>query len=148
METQPTLAGLINFCRTVVGITVDAMPDASPGFQTALDFTNEWIPDQLAAVSPGLYTAATYNWAASLIIEYQPDQTGQVLFTQLRQSFGVGNFVPGVLTSVSNEATSESLTIGKGLSNLSIVDLQRAKDPYGRTALGILQQLGTLWGLN
>jgi hypothetical protein len=39
------------------------------------------------------------------------------------------------------------LSIGHGLRDLSLLDLQRIKDPYGRVALSYMQQLGTLWGL-
>ena len=146
-DTTPTLAGFLTFCRTVVGIPIAAMPDADPGFATALAFAQEWIPDQIATYSPTLSTSAVYNWAASSIIQFQPDITGQVYFQGLRKSFGVTNFVPGVITTASNEATSDSVTAGKGLQNLQLIDLQRAKDPYGRQALAILQSLGTLWGL-
>jgi hypothetical protein len=147
MDTTPTLAGFITFCRNVVGISTDAMPDADPGFQNALDYAALWIPLYLNQLSPGLFTVCTYNWAASLLIQYQQDQPGQVFFAQARQSYGISNFVPGVISSASNEATSQSMTIGKGLSNMSLTDLQRVKDPYGRQALAILMDLGTLWGL-
>ena len=110
-DTTPTLAGFLTFCRTVVGIPIAAMPDADPGFATALAFAQEWIPDQIATYSPTLSTSAVYNWAASSIIQFQPDITGQVYFQGLRKSFGVTNFVPGVITTASNEATSDSVTV-------------------------------------
>jgi hypothetical protein len=147
IDTTPTLAGFITFCRNVVGIPTVDMPDADAGFQTSLDYANLWIPDDLAKISPGLFTAATYNWAASLLIQYQQDVAGQIFFTSARQSFGISNFVPGVISNASNEATSQGMTIGKGLSNMSLTDLQRVKDPYGRQALAILMDTGTLWGL-
>jgi len=147
MDTTPTLSGFITFCRNVVGIPVDVMPDNDPGFQSALDYAALWIPLFLNQLSPGLFTVCTYNWAASLLIQYQQDPTGQVFFTQNRQSLGINNFVPGVLQSASNEATSQSMAIGKGLSNMTITDMQRVKDPYGRQALAILMDLGTVWGL-
>ena len=124
------------------------MDDSDPGFQTALDYTKLWIPSYLNQISPQLYTLCTYNWAASYLIQYQQDPTGQVYFTNARQSFGVNNFVPGVIQSVSNEATSQSMAIGKGLQNMSLTDMQRVKDPYGRAALAILMDLGSVWGLN
>ena len=149
MDITPTLAGFIVFCRSVVGIPTAVMADDDAGFQQALDFSLEWIPVvPLTAISPVLYTSAVYNWAASNLIQYQPDPTGQVFFTNARSSFGVSNFMAGVISSASNEATSQSMTVGKGLQNLSLIDLQRVKDPYGRQALAILQQLGTLWGLS
>lgn len=148
MDTTPTLPGFITFCRNVVGITTEEMPDDDPGFEQTLAFAQLWIPAEVKLFSPALYTAAVYNWAASLVIQYQPDQPDQVFFSKARNSFGITNFVPGVISAAHNEATSQSMTIGKGLSNLTLTDLQRVKDPYGRAALAILQDLGTLWGLN
>jgi len=148
MDTSPTLAGFTTFCRSIVGISTSVMPDNDAGFQQALDYANEWIPNQIAIYSPPLYTAAVYNWAASLLIQYQPDQSGQVFFSNARNSFGISNFVPGVISSASNEATSQSMTVGKGLSNMSLTDMQRVKDPYGRNALAILMDIGSLWGLS
>jgi len=148
MDTTPTLLGFIAFCRTVVGIPEAVMADDDAGFQVALDYSIEWIPLNLNVYSKSLYTAAVYNWGASNLIQYQQDPSGQVFFTNARNSFGVSNFMAGVISSASNEATSQSMTIGKGLQDLSLIDLQRVKDPYGRQALAILQQLGTLWGLS
>ena len=147
MENTPTLAGFITFCRRIVGIPADDMPDADPGFQQALDYASLWIPTELAALMPQLYVLAIYNWGASLVIQFQQDASGQVFFTNARSSFGVSNFVPGVINSASNEATSQSMTIGAGLQNMTLTDMQRVKDPYGRAALAILQDLGTLWGV-
>jgi hypothetical protein len=147
MDNTPTLAGFITFCRNVVGITTDAMPDANTNFQYALDYSKLWIPVYLNSMSPPIYTLAVYNWGASYLIQFQQDQPGQIYFQNLRSSFGVSNLVPGVISNAHNEATSQGMTVGKGLSNLTLTDLQRIKDPYGRAALAILQDLGTLWGL-
>jgi len=147
MDSSPTLAGFITFCRTVVGINSSVMPDADAGFPTGLEYSELWIPDYLAEISPKLYTLAVYNWGASYLIQYQQDPSGQVYFSTLRQAFGINNFVPGVISTASNEATSQSMTVGHGLQNMTLTDLQRVKDPYGRAALAILQDLGTLWGL-
>jgi hypothetical protein len=147
MDSSPTLAGFIAFCRSTVGISVDVMPDDDAGFPTALEYAQLWIPDYLNTISPKLFTLATYNWGASYLIQFQQDPSGQVYFSTLRQAFGVNNFVPGVISTASNEATSQSMTIGHGLQNMTLTDLQRVKDPYGRAALAILQDLGSLWGL-
>lgn len=148
MDTTPTLLGFRTFCRNIVGISTAVMPDSDEGFQAALDYAEQWIPLDLNVYSPALYTSAVYNWGASFLIQYQQDQSGQVFFTNARQSFGINNLMTGVISSASNEATSQSMTIGKGMSNLSLMDVQRIKDPFGREAIAILQQLGTLWGLS
>jgi hypothetical protein len=147
-DRTPTLAGYIAFCRGVAGITTTVMPDDSPGFADTLLFAQHWIPKTLLGVDCYLYTAAVYNWGASLIIQYQPDQDGQTFFRDARAKFLVGNMVPGVISSTADEATSTTLTVGDALSNLTLIDLQRAKDPYGRQALAILMSMGPLWGLS
>lgn len=147
-DTVPTLAGFVTFCRSVAGITLTVMPDGDPGFDEAFAFSQEWIPKQLNTASPLLFTAATYNWGVSLILEFQPDQSGENFFKVMRDKYKVNNFVPGVISSAADQATSESLTVGEALANMSIVDLQRAADPFGRRALGILMKLGPLWGLS
>ena len=123
------------------------MPEDDAGFQLALDYSVLWIPLNLNVYSPALYTNAVYNWAASFLIQYQQDQSGQVFFTNARSSFGINNFMAGVINYASNDATNQSMTVGKGLQDMSLTDLQRVKDPYGRAALAILQDLSTLWGL-
>lgn len=148
MDTTPTLAGFITFCRNIVGISQAIMPDDDDGFEQALEYSKLWIPLNLTVYSPALYTNAVYNWGASYLIQYQQDQTGQVFFTNARSAFGISNFMAGVINSAHNEATSQSMTVGKGLSDMSLTDLQRVKDPYGRAALAILQDLSTLWGLS
>ena len=148
MDTTPTLSGFILFCRNVVGIPSAVMPDEDTGFAYALEYAQLWIPAELQLFSPQLYVLAVYNWGASILIQFQQDPTGQVFFASARNAFGVTNFVPGVINAAHNEATGQSMTIGKGLSNMTLTDLQRVKDPYGRAALAILQDLGTLWGLN
>ena len=144
----PTLEGYTAFCRNVVGITANVMPDDDPGFADTLLFAQQWIPETLRCLACYLYTAAVYNWGVSLIIQYQGDQAGQVFFRDARAGYGVNNLVPGVISSTADESTSTTLTVGRALSNLSLMDLQRAKDPYGRQALSILMDMGPLWGLS
>lgn len=146
-DSSPTEAGFVTFCRNVAGINTTVMPNNDPGFDYAYAFALEWIPQQLNGVSGVLYTAAVYNWGVSLIIEFQQDQSGQTFFADLRQEFGTNNFVPGVISSTADGSTSDSLTIGTALSNMNIVDLARATDPFGRRALAIMSALGPMWGL-
>jgi hypothetical protein len=85
----------------------------------------------------------------SLILDYQPDQSGQKYFADLRKALKVGNFVAGVVGSTADQATSTTLTIGKQLSNLSLADLQLMADPFGRRAVAIMGELGpSMWGLS
>ena len=59
-------------------------------------------------------------------------------------------YLPGVALW-AHTTDLRSATLGKsnlpGLQNLTITDLQRIKDPYGRQAIAYMQSIGTLWGL-
>jgi hypothetical protein len=156
VNTQPTLAGFQLFCTNVVGVPVDDTP-SDTALQTALDYAQQWVPIELSCIPGGpstnsttnsLYVTAVYNWAASLMIQFAQDQSGQVFFTDLRKSFAISNFVAGPISSDSNEATSVTMELGAGMKNLTFVDMQRAKDPYGRAALEIMMSAGGLWGLS
>jgi len=125
------------------------MASDDPGWANALAFALEMIPEYFATLGSGiLYTATVYNWAVSLIIQFQQDQEGQVFFANARKAYGVSNWLPGPIDAASDNGTSQHTALGRGMQNLTFSDMQRAKDPYGRTALGYLQQLGSLWGLS
>ena len=112
------------------------------------DFQGYPVPVALSPNTNAPYVTCVYNWAASLVIQFQQDAIGQNFFTKARQSFGIGTWTPGPISSASNEATSQSMELGEGMKNLTLADMQRCKDPYGRTAIEMLQTLGTLWGMN
>lgn len=147
INSPPTLAGFINFARQVMGITTIVMPDDNVGWNYAYTLAEAWVPDQINIASPDLYTVCIYNFAGSILLQYQQDIVGQTFFADTRKSFNINSFVAGVISTAADNSTSESLSVGKGLQNLQIGDLQRLKDPYGRQALAIMQSIGTLWGL-
>lgn len=146
-DTTPTLAGFEAYCRDPAGIDTTVMPPSDPGFALWFAIALEWIPCQLQQVSPLLYTYCVYDWGVSVLLQFQQDQAGQDYFTKLRADYGVYNLVAGVISATADEGTSTSLTVGRSLSDLSLQDLQRVKDPYGRNAIATLMSLGPLWGL-
>lgn len=147
-DTTPTLAGFVTFCRDVAGIAPIVMPDDDPGFDRAFSVAQAMIPLVLCQVSAVIFTDCTYCWGVSVILQFQQDQAGQTFFETLRSAYGTGNFVPGVISSDADESTSTTLTVGRSLSDLSLSDLQRVKDPFGRQAIGYLMDLGPVWGLS
>ena len=147
-DTIPTVAGFTAWAQAVMGITTAVMPSNDPGWADAFSFAQQWVPMDINGYAPQMYTACVYNYAGSLLLQYQQDQTGQNFFVNARKQFGITNFLPGVISTASNEATSETSTVGDGLKNLQAIDLLRVKDPYGRQAVAIMQSTGTLWGLN
>jgi hypothetical protein len=146
-DTTPTVDGLVTFGQDVAGIDVEVMPADDPGWADALTFAQANVPRVLNRVNPVIYTSAVYNWAISLIIQYQSDQEGQNFFALARKGFGVNNWLPGPVDAASDNGTSQHTSLGKGMQNLTFSDMQRAKDPYGRQALAYMQDLGNLWGL-
>jgi hypothetical protein len=154
LPTKPTLEGYIQFCQTVVGIPLEVLPSDSIQYQISYEVALQLVPyEYMAQMSPQIATLCVYYWGASVLINYGQDNPNaeppnNTYFQSARTSFGVGNFVAGVITSASDQGTSESMAVGQGLQNLTLTDLERLKDPYGRQALAWMQSIGTLWGLS
>jgi hypothetical protein len=146
--SPPSLNGFIAWAQAVMGVPTTAMSPTDPGWNYAYVVALDIVPRDFAAAVPDIYTLTVYNWAGSQLLQFQQDYPGQTYFAQLRSQFGINNFVAGVVNAAGDVSTHESLSIGHGLRDLSLLDLQRIKDPYGRVALSYMQQLGTLWGLS
>ena len=153
LPTTPSLEGFVQFCQTVVGIPVEVLPVYSIQYEVAYETAQQLVPfEYMVQMSPQIATLCIYYWGASVLIQYGQDNINaeppnQVFFETIRKNFGVNNFTAGVITSASDNGTSESMAVGMGLQNLTLTDLQRLKDPYGRQALAWMQDIGTLWGL-
>lgn len=155
MNTIPTVGGFASFVQNVMGCPTADMP-SNTQLQTALDYASQWVPEFLSSLSGGpavnattnnYYVSTVYNWAGSLLIQYQQDASGQNFFSRARTTFGITNWVPGAIQSTSDEGTSQAMALGDGMKNLGFVEMQRAKDPYGRSALEVMQSIGPLMGL-
>jgi hypothetical protein len=155
MNTTPTVAGFTTFVESVMGCPTADIP-SSDQLQQALDYAAQWVPDFLSTLAGGpalsantnnYYVDTVYNWAGSLLIQFQPDASGQTFWSKARTTFAVTNWVPGAIQSTSDEGTSQAMALGDGMKNLGFAEMQRAKDPYGRHCMEILQSIGPLWGL-
>lgn len=145
-DTTPTLAGFTAYVRAIP-FDSSAIPDDDPGFQIALSIALAWTPKTLNSIDPILYTYTVYEWGTSVMIARQPDQPNSAFFQQLRAGFKTDNFVAGVVQSAADQGTSDALAVGDALKNLSLINLQRLSDPWGRRALAACMALGPLWGL-
>jgi hypothetical protein len=145
---MPTLAGFIVFIRQIVGILPMYLPDDSPfiimSYNTSLTIVNL----DLACIDTFIYQQAVYNLASDTLLNYAPDQIGQDYFATIRKTWGINGFVPGVITSSSDESTSESLLNPDFMRGLTLGNLQNIKTPYGRTYLSYAQDYGQLWGMS
>jgi hypothetical protein len=130
-----------------MGIPTTAIPDDDEGYVVSFQIAMDMVPTALSAGSPTIYTLTVYNWGGSQLLQFQQDIQGQTFFADARTAYGMNAFVAGVVDSANDVSTGEHITIGKGLQNLQLIDLQRLKDPYGRQALAYMQSIGTLWGL-
>jgi hypothetical protein len=145
--TTPSLVGFIAWTRAVMGIPSTAIADNDVGYSYAYQVSLDLIPLDFAATSPDIYTLTVYNLGGSNLLQWQQDYIGQTFFADARKSYGINNFVAGVVTGAGDVSTNESLAVGAGLQNLDLISLQAIKNPYGRQAISFMQALGTLWGL-
>lgn len=146
--TTPNVSDYLLFIRNVMGVSTTQLPDDSPYIQYSFDNALEVVNQDLAIMSSRMYTLAVYNLGGDYLINYAPDQPGQTYFADLRKAFKINAFVAGVISSASDEGTSESLTVPEAFQHLTLADLQNLKTPYGRQYLAIAQRYGTIWGLS
>lgn len=145
--SPPTLEGFIAWTRDVMGIPQQAIGDFDPGYALAYQVAQDIVPLDFAKTAPTIYTLTIYNFGGSQLLQTQPDYPGRTYFADARAAYGINSFVAGVIDTSADSTTSQHMIVGKGLQNLSLLDLQRLKDPYGRQALAYMQAIGTLWGL-
>lgn len=158
LTPPPTQAGYLTWLREVVGISVDALPDDSIYIQLSYDRSVATVLPMINCVDPFLYMECVYNLATSFLINSARDQSGGPkwpgsdpvvgYWTGLRQSLGCNSFTGGVIDATSDETTSQHMLLPDFMSALTLSDLQRLKDPYGRAYLEIAQSSGSLWGVS
>lgn len=143
---MPTLAGYIDYLRNIVGISTTYVPNNNPTIEMSYGIAIEIVNIQLADISSNIYTLCVYNLATDNLINFAQDQPGQCYFVDLRASFKINSFVPGVITESHDESTGQSLLNPEFMKNLTMSNLQMLKTPYGRNYMGLAQSYGTLWG--
>lgn len=94
------------------------------------------------------YTLAVYNCAAHILISTAPDLPGQTYFATLRDNFDLLDASSGVISSSSDQGTSNSFSVPPALQNVTVRDLWFFKTPYGRAYLGYAQSFGEPCGLS
>ena len=139
--------GFLAFIRAT-GVSTAQLPDASPDIDSALALSVAIVYIRIQEVSQSIYDSAVYNLAFSNLIEFASDQPAQTFFADQRSKFNILGFVPGVISSTSDEGTSESLLNPDFMRGLSMADLQYLKTPWGRQYLSIAQRVGPIWGMS
>jgi hypothetical protein len=145
----PTLAGFLDFVRTVMGITPQQLPDNSTFLPMSFDIARETVNPVIQQVSPLLFTIATYNLAGDILLTWAPDQPGSTFFKDVRKEWNLLNFVTGVVQSSGDNGTSSSLVVQKAAEDFTLANLQQLKTPYGRAYLAIAQDYGpNIWDVS
>lgn len=144
---EPTLQGFQNFVTNVMQIPETALPVGSEWIAEAFHISKEIVLCQIRGISRLLYREAVYNLAASILIQYCPDQPGYTFFADYRKSHGIGAFTPGVITNSYDNGTGQSWLTPDFMKNLTLADLDNLKNPYGLAYLKIAQSYGAIWGL-
>lgn len=145
---NPTLPGFQWFLYNILGVTGTQLPVTSEVVPYVFGIAMGQVLLLIQQVAPAEYTRAVYNLATDLLINYAPDQVNQTFFQDLRTKFHIANFRAGVVSSTSDESTSVSIEVVESLKNLTVMDLNNLKTPYGQTYIGISQQYGSIWGIS
>ncbi len=147
-SATPNLTDFTTFLQTVVGIDPLYLPTTSPMIGYAFNVAMAVADLTMANLPSNLYALAVYNLGADRIINFAQDQAGRTFFHDLRQTFGINTFVPGVIASSGNAPTSQSTLNPEFMKTLTMGDLQNLKTPYGREYLNFAMQIGSLWGVS
>lgn len=149
----PTQAGFTQFLRDQVQIPANVLPDDSIWITYAYNVSIEVTYRPLACVSPTMYLLAVYNLGADNLINYTPDDPAlaspnDTYFARLRKMFSINTFKAGVIQSTYDEGTGETMVVPDFYKEMQLSNMENLLTPYGRAYLGIVQRLGTLWGLS
>ena len=144
---MPTLAGFIQFIRDFMGLDSTIVADNNPVVLLSFNYALETVTKLLTS-SAISYQQAVYNLAGDMLINFGKDVPPSTVFVDIRAAYKINSFVPGIVSSTSDNSTSTSLATPDFFNNLTLSDLQLMKTPYGRTYLAIAQKAGDLWGLS
>jgi len=147
-DYTPTVAGFLIYIRQTMGIKAKDLPDGAPVITMAFTIAIELVNLAIQQASPLMYQQAVYGLAGDNLVTYAPDQNGCTFFEDLRKSLKILQFTAGVVSSSSDESTSQ-LEVIEAAKNFTLGNLQNLKTPWGRQYLSIAQSYGpTIWGLN
>ena len=149
----PSVGDYTLWLQNVVGINIVYLPPSSPfisyAFNRAVNLVLN-VPTQLSGVE---YTIAVYNCATHLQLKITPDQIVNNVqldyFLKKRAEFSLLGPVVGLVSSSSDEGTSVTNAVPEALKQLTALDLDFMKTPWGRSYLEFAQDFGpTIWGLS
>ena len=164
-NSAPTLEGYLRFIRYQMRIPQDVLPDNDYWIGASYNLAINLCNPLLAAIPnknknyPSYYAIAVYNLAGDRLINFANDADNAPAvegsnpplpyFAYARRGFKIDAFVSGIVTSTGDEGTSVSLSVPKWAEELSMMDLDNLKTPWGRRYMSIAMQYGpTIWGIS
>ena len=151
----PTLAGFTAWVYSAMGIPTSVLPSDSIWFTYAYNVATDIVDTTWACVSPTIYTLMIYNLGGSNMLNFAQDavdapvyKDGKTYFAYMRTKYNILGPVTGVIASASDQGTASGLEIPQAMKELTLADLGRLKDPFGRTYTAFAQQQGTLWDVS
>ena len=131
-----------------MGVPSTILPDDSVYIDTSFEISEQIVNLYLQLVTPILYTQAVYNLGGDMLCNIAQDTAPSTYWANLRTSFQLNSFVPGLVNATNDEDTSAALITPLSLQNITLADLQNMKTPWGRQYLAIAQSTGTSWGVS
>jgi len=152
---DPTVEGFKFFVENTMQVPTGSMPDDTTlqiAYDQALNLAYwglQSVPSQ--PTTPSIYAFAVYNLGCAFLLQFaQDDPTAQppsTYWSDLRTKLGINSFSFGLINSAHDQGTSMAQYIPEQIRNMTLMDLQLAKSPWGMAYLMIAGQWGTIWGL-
>ncbi len=146
----PNATDFATMLTTEIGLTAGALTTAAIQVTASLAYAQCWVYKRLNCISNGIYLRAVYCLATDRLLNIGQDPTNNstTFFASLRTQFAITSFIAGVISSSSDESTSQSIAVAESLNTLTLPDLQNLKTPWGREYLGYAQQGAPIWGVS
>jgi hypothetical protein len=148
---DPTFSGFIAWVQTIMGVPAADMPTTTilqTTYDEALNLAYnglQTVPSQ--PTSPSVYATAVYNLGGALLVEMAQDVPPSTYWNDLRKKLNINAFSFGIISSASDQGTSETLTLPAQVQGMTLFDLQLAKSPWGRTYLMLAGSWGAIWDM-
>lgn len=145
----PSQADYLLFIRQHMQIGPAYLPDSSLWITASFSMAQETVYLALANASALIYTLAIYNLAADRLLHFATDLPGQTKFEELRKALNLNGFASGMISSSSDQGTSQSMMVPEWAQMMTLGDLNLTRTSFGRQYLEFAQNAGsTIWGLS
>ena len=136
-----SLSGFTDFVRAE-GVSITVLPDDSLYLSTAYDIASSIVNTDINLISSIIYDLSVYNLGMDNLINFAQDVTGQTYWADIRKQFNVNSFVAGVIKESNDETTGQTIETPEYFKQMSLINLQNLKTPYGRVYMQYSMQYG------